>query len=1129
MKKIFVFSVLLLALGILGYAAEAPKVYLQEILQAAPKPTDKNKARVVLMENGAFKSFGLMSTATGPQGPAGPAGAQGAPGTAGPTGPQGEQGNPGLSLNWRGSWVGQPTGYVTNDAVERNGSSYRALNYSSGSDPELDVASAHWYLVALKGDQGIAGPAGIQGPAGVQGSQGIQGVAGPAGAQGVAGPTGATGATGSTGAQGVAGPKGDKGDQGIQGVAGIGWDAAKLLAFTNISGLAADALPRGEAASTYATSSGLAAHVGDTANPHVVTKTQVGLSNVDNTSDLSKPVSTAVQNALDLKAASSHNQSAETITSGTLDGDRLPAPGAKKGGVTSAEMAAKRDTSAQASTDAAQDLAFANHTSSLGTAAYLSTGTTAGTVAAGDDSRIVGALQPGAPATSIANTPAGSIAATDVDAALRELDAEKATVAQGAKADSALQGNSLFLMCEKPPYNADNTGATFTTAALQSCVSAAMTSGGVAWISGTYKTDANIWINTGSGVIDGTGTIDARASSGDGILLLGSNTNTAPKGTAIKNITVRGAATGKHNINIYGAPYTYLPENITVENVKTLDTVETGIFANGVKGFKALYNYNDGGRRAISVMSPLTNHDLLDDVLLLGNKTKNTTWFGYQTYYGKNVQLLANECDGSLLSGGDNSCITTDRTNNVTAALNILKNSPVRAVLIQGGDNVSFIGNPISNSPEGIKVTGNGEYVEDVDAKEIHGLTIANNPMTNVGDVVIGNGVIGGNISGNTCYSTDPLKCGMSFEAYTRGDSYVMPLTSVDVTGNKITGAIKNASASSVTASNNGSATYSNTGSGEIVVSDGSIPVASATVLGGVKVGANLTITDGVLDATAGGGSVTSVTSANADIAVETTTTTPVLTLNSGTGANQIVKLTSESKLPAVDGSLLTGIVAAKMNNANSGYFDASSYIRARDVIEVGNKFLLFNAYYNGGWKYRSATSNHAAGFSLDSYAAGKLAIIGAAKGTADAAVSWGKITEWDMATLDATFFGKIIGSSSLSVAGDILESVQATVTDTNLTATAAYSKLTVTSTTQRTVTLPAVADIGMTTKLIEVCGTGVVPNVAWAAGAGSVTWGDTGAPTFTSGKCQYVTAVTTNTAATSTAAWRLMTDGRTW
>ena len=43
-------------------------------------------------------------------------------------------------------------------------------------------------------------------------------------------------------------------------------------------------------------------HVDDTSNPHSVTKSQVGLGNVDNTSDVNKPVSTATQNALDLKA-----------------------------------------------------------------------------------------------------------------------------------------------------------------------------------------------------------------------------------------------------------------------------------------------------------------------------------------------------------------------------------------------------------------------------------------------------------------------------------------------------------------------------------------------------------------------------------------------------------------------------------------------------------------------------------------------------------------------------------------------------------------------------------------------------------------------------------------------------------
>lgn len=43
-------------------------------------------------------------------------------------------------------------------------------------------------------------------------------------------------------------------------------------------------------------------HINDTSNPHNVTKDQVGLGNVDNTSDLNKPISTATQQALDLKA-----------------------------------------------------------------------------------------------------------------------------------------------------------------------------------------------------------------------------------------------------------------------------------------------------------------------------------------------------------------------------------------------------------------------------------------------------------------------------------------------------------------------------------------------------------------------------------------------------------------------------------------------------------------------------------------------------------------------------------------------------------------------------------------------------------------------------------------------------------
>lgn len=50
------------------------------------------------------------------------------------------------------------------------------------------------------------------------------------------------------------------------------------------------------------TAVGLQAHLDDTDNPHEVTKTQVGLGNVDNTSDANKPISDATQTALDAKA-----------------------------------------------------------------------------------------------------------------------------------------------------------------------------------------------------------------------------------------------------------------------------------------------------------------------------------------------------------------------------------------------------------------------------------------------------------------------------------------------------------------------------------------------------------------------------------------------------------------------------------------------------------------------------------------------------------------------------------------------------------------------------------------------------------------------------------------------------------
>lgn len=75
-----------------------------------------------------------------------------------------------------------------------------------------------------------------------------------------------------------------------------------------------EAVPRqylDAAVSTLATQSALTTHTGNTSNPHSVTAAQVGLGNVNNTSDAAKPVSTAQQTALDLKL---------NISGGTLTG-----------------------------------------------------------------------------------------------------------------------------------------------------------------------------------------------------------------------------------------------------------------------------------------------------------------------------------------------------------------------------------------------------------------------------------------------------------------------------------------------------------------------------------------------------------------------------------------------------------------------------------------------------------------------------------------------------------------------------------------------------------------------------------------------------------------------------------------
>lgn len=88
------------------------------------------------------------------------------------------------------------------------------------------------------------------------------------------------------------------------------------LNYTNVG---ADA-----AGSAATVQSNLDTHAGNSLNPHGVTKEQVGLGNVDNTSDLNKPISAATQTALNAKANNTDVNTALSLKADLVDG-KVPA------------------------------------------------------------------------------------------------------------------------------------------------------------------------------------------------------------------------------------------------------------------------------------------------------------------------------------------------------------------------------------------------------------------------------------------------------------------------------------------------------------------------------------------------------------------------------------------------------------------------------------------------------------------------------------------------------------------------------------------------------------------------------------------------------------------------------------
>ena len=147
-------------------------------------------------------------------------------------------------------------------------------------------------------------------------------------------------------------------------------------------------------------------------------KTAVGLANVDNTSDANKPVSTATQTALNAKASTTRAISAGTGLTGGGD------------------LSADRTLAANF-------------------------GTTAGTIAQGNDSRITGALQKSGGTMTGTLTLAADPANPLESATKQYVDAHAATT------------NPWQFNVKSAPYNAAGDGTTNDTAAIQAAIDAA--------------------------------------------------------------------------------------------------------------------------------------------------------------------------------------------------------------------------------------------------------------------------------------------------------------------------------------------------------------------------------------------------------------------------------------------------------------------------------------------------------------------------------------------------------------------------------------------------------------------------------------------------------------------------------
>ncbi len=302
--------------------------------------------------------------------------------------------------------------------------------------------------VGPKGDPGIQGPQGLQGqigmpgaqgPRGVQGLQGVPGNTGPGGAtgpQGIPGPRGFVGEPGSQGPRGFVGETGPEGPTAVSADAGnaaeLGTDDLLYVGGTAIATAVEDYLtanPPAGAGDVTGPASATAGHLaaldatGKVLSDSGYAPADFAAAGHNHTGTYAPALGADDNYVTDAEKAALHahsNKTALDLVSGTNTGDQTPPtwstiagkPAVVAAGATQADARAAISAGTSSFSGAYADL---SSKPTLGDAAAKNTGTTAGTLAAGDDSRFASS---GIPA-SIVDAKGDLIVATAADTVSR--------------------------------------------------------------------------------------------------------------------------------------------------------------------------------------------------------------------------------------------------------------------------------------------------------------------------------------------------------------------------------------------------------------------------------------------------------------------------------------------------------------------------------------------------------------------------------------------------------------------------------------------------------------------------------------------------------------------------------------